>query len=192
MAKKSLLPTSDLSLLNRHSSPLLPNSWIQTSVQNLAEALRQELVPQTALERSAIDEYIQVECQRHRLRLVRDQIERNFAVGHVWNLVSRAMIQEGGSDCSDVSESVREAQNIVQRWSTGDSAALDQILQYGIDIDEAISLGIFANLPQLAELERQRDHLAHRARLLLGDIERTQGFHRKRKVTDIMDAEITT
>ena len=65
-----------------------------------------------------------------------------------------------------------------------------EILLYGIDIDEAMSFGVATNLPQLAELERQRERLAQRARLLLDDIERAQTFVRKRKTVDILDAEV--
>lgn len=190
MARKTHQPTSSLSLRDRHATPSLPNSVIQTSVQNLAESLRQELVPRTAIERAAIEDFIQVECQRHRLRLMRDQIERTYAVGHVWALLARAMIQQSDNQNSCIVSLERAAELLVKRWMNGDVDAYGEILLYGIDVDEAISLGVCANLPQLAELERQRDRLAQRARLLLEDIERAQGFFRKRKLSELQDAEI--
>lgn len=190
MARKTRQPTSTLSLLDRHATPSLPNSLIHTSVQNLAESLRQELVPRTAIERAAIEDFIQVECQRHRLRLMRDQIERTYAVGHVWALLARAMIQQSDNQNSCIVSLERAAELLVKRWMNGDVDAYGEILLYGIDVDEAISLGVCANLPQLAELERQRDRLAQRARLLLEDIERAQGFFRKRKLSELQDAEI--
>lgn len=190
MARRTHQPTSSLSLRDRHATPSLPNSVIQTSVQNLAESLRQELVPRTAIERAAIEIFIQVECQRHRLRLMRDQIERTYAVGHVWALLARAMIQQSDNQNSCIVSLERAAELLVKRWMNGDVDAYGEILLYGIDVDEAISLGVCANLPQLAELERQRDRLAQRARLLLEDIERAQGFFRKRKLSELQDAEI--
>ncbi|MEY4890183.1 MAG: hypothetical protein RIQ75_1313 [Pseudomonadota bacterium] len=190
MPKNILQTTSSPSFVNPHSVLTLPNSAIHTSVQNLAESLRQELVPKTAIERAAIEDFIQVECQRHRLRLMRDQIERTYAAGHVWTLLARAMIQQNDHQNVEISSLERDAELLVKRWMNGDGNAYEEILLYGIDIDEAISLGVCAHLPQLAELERQRDRLAQRARLLLEDIERAQGFRRKRKLSEIQDAEV--
>lgn len=170
--------------------PPLPSSRIEASVQDLAEALRRELPARSAIEQSAIEDFIEVECQRRRLRLMRDQIERSTAMGQVWQLLSNAMMQErtrAGLDASDVDH---EAKEIVQRWVSGDAAALQALLAHGINIDEAISKGVAAHLPMLVEFERERDHLAKRARLLLNDIERTQSFRQSRKLTEIQDAEI--
>lgn len=72
----------------------LPSSGTDATVQELAEALRGELRSTYALEQSAITEYIEVECQRLRLRLMRDQIEGSYALGHVWRLLSNSMMQE--------------------------------------------------------------------------------------------------
>ncbi len=190
MAKKTLPSPSDLSLITRQSSPLLPNSGIQASVQNLAEALRQELVAKTAIERVAIEDYIQIECQRHSLRLIRDLIERYHAQVQVWALLTREMIQQSPDQNPDTTSLEREAELLVKRWINGDADAYREIQLHGIDIDEAISVGIFENLPQLVEFERQRDRLAQRARLLLEDIDRTRNFQRKRKTSEIQDAEI--
>jgi hypothetical protein len=142
LPKNILQTTPSPSFVNRHSVLTLPNSAIHTSVQNLAESLRQELVPKTAIERAAIEDFIQVECQRHRLRLMRDQIERTYAAGHVWTLLARAMIQQNDHQNVEISSLERDAELLVKRWMNGDGNAYEEILLYGIDIDEAISLGV--------------------------------------------------
>jgi hypothetical protein len=189
MATKALQPT-ETARSDRSSGLSLRNSAIRASVQDLAESLRQELIPKTALEKTAIEDYIQVECQRHSLRMIRDQLEHTYALGHIWTLLSRAMIAEADPSRCDTASLERTAELIVKRWSDGDADAWAEILLYGIDIDEAMSFGVATSLPQLAELERQRERLAQRARLLLDDIERAQTFVRKRKTVDILDAEV--
>ena len=175
---------------DRRALPPLPSSRIEASVRELAEALRRELPARSAIEQSAIEEYIEVECQRRRLRLMRDQIERSTALGQVWRQLSNAMMQARTRAGLDVSGVDHEAKEIVQRWVTGDTAALQAFLDHGIEIDEAISMGVAAHLPQLMEFERERDQLAKRARLLLNDIERARSFRLSRKLTEIQDAEV--
>jgi hypothetical protein len=114
--------------------------------------------------------------------MIRDQLEHTYALGHIWTLLSRAMIAEADPSRCDTASLERTAELIVKRWSDGDADAWAEILLYGIDIDEAMSFGVATSLPQLAELER--------ARLLLDDIERAQTFVRKRKTVDILDAEV--
>jgi len=170
--------------------PPLPSSRIEAAVLELAEALRRELISHSAIEQCAVEEYIEVECQRRRLRLMRDQIERISALGQLWRLLSNAMIQEKTRAGLDTSTVDHEAKGILQCWVSGDPAAHQVLLHYGIDIDEAISMGMAAHLPQILEFERERDRLARRARLLLGDIERTQTFRESRKLAELQDAEI--
>lgn len=170
--------------------PPLPSSRIEAAVLELAEALRRELISHSTIEQCAVDEYIEVECQRRRLRLMRDQIERTSALGQLWRLLSNAMIQERTGAGLDASTVDHDAKGILQRWVNGDPAAHQVLLHHGIDIDEAISMGMAAHLPQILEFERERDRLARRARLLLSDIERTQTFRESRKLAELQDAEI--
>lgn len=176
--------------VDRRALPPLPASRIEASVQDLAEALRRELTSRSAIEQSAIEDYIEVECQRRRLRLMRDQIERSTALGQIWRLLSNALMQERTRAGLDTAGVDLEAQLIVQRWIEGDPAAQQVLLTHRIDIDEAISKGMADHLPQLTEFERERDHLARRARLLLEDIERAKSFRQRRKRGEIQEAEI--
>ncbi|WP_434616909.1 hypothetical protein [Tabrizicola sp. M-4] len=162
----------------------------QKVIQDFAEALRQEMVPGSALERAAIAEYIDVECQRLKLRLVRDQAERAFAAGHLWTLLCRAMLQQ--HDAKSVATTAIEAQaeELVKRWRAGHSEARDEILNWGIDIEEAVLLSTIENIAVFGEIERFRERLADRARLLMLDIERSANFMAKRKGREISDAEI--
>lgn len=168
----------------------LPSSSIDVAVEKHAEALRGELRPTSAIEQSAITEYIEVECQRLRLRLMRDQIERTYALGHIWSLLSNAMIREraqAGLDATDVDQ---QAQAVVRQWLDGDPAAHKSLIRHGIDIDEAISMSMATHLPRITEFEHERERLAKRARLLLDDIERTRLFRRSHKLTEIQEAEV--
>jgi hypothetical protein len=168
----------------------LTRSSIDAKVQELSDALRRELVPTSAIERTAIEDYIHVECQRERLRHVRNQIERSFAMGHIWTLLSRAIVQLNPCNSIDGEQAGQLAEQIVRKFANGDTDAQSEILRHGIDIDEALSLCVASRLPELMELERERDRLAKRARLLLEDIERAQKFGRSRKLADIQDAEL--
>lgn len=167
-------------------------SSIDAKVQELSDALRRELVPTSVIERAAIEDYIHVECQRERLRNVRNQIERSFAMGHIWTLLARAIAKLNLLGDIDAEQVDQMAEQIVKRWADGDADARSVIMQHGIDIDEALSLCVASRLPELMEFERECDRLAKRARLLLEDIERAQKFGRGRKLADIQEAELLT
>ncbi len=167
----------------------LPASRIEAAVEELAEALRLELKPCSAIERAAIEEFIHLECQRRRLRLIRDQIERNYALGQVWKMLVAAIGEADNRITIDPGVDFL-AQQIVERWANGDAEAYAAICDYGIDIDKAIARGVAADLPQLIALERERENLAKRSRLLLEDIERARNFRLKGQLSEILDAEI--
>lgn len=183
--------TTDFRSIDQLSQRVL-RSNIETKVQELSDALRRELVPTSAIERTAIEDYIHVECQRERLRNVRNQIERIFAMSHIWTLLARAIMQRNCSKGYDDEQAQHLAEQIVKRWADGDADARSEILQHGIDIDDALSLCVASRLPELMEFERERDRLAKRARLLLEDIERAQKFGRGRKLADVQDAEFVS
>ena len=176
--------------IDRRALKPLPASGIDATVETFAEALRGEMRSTSAIEQSAITEYIDVECQRLRLRLMRDQIERSYALGHIWRLLTNAMMQESARAGLDATDVEQTAQTVVSQWLDGDPAAHKSLIRHGIDIDEAISMSMATHLPRISEFEHERERLAKRARLLLDDIERTRLFRRSHKLTEIQDAEI--
>lgn len=165
-------------------------SAIQTAVENFAKALQAELPSGSAVERAAIADYIDIECQRYRLRLIREQIERAYGLSHIWLLLCRAMLEAAGASGVAPADVEDSAKAIVTRWSDGDPAACEELLAYGIDADQAISQGIVSNLASLAQIERERERLASRARLLMVDIERSASFMEQRKIPTIPEAEV--
>lgn len=166
------------------------NTAYDAAVRAFREELQMELRPRSALQRAAVDAYIDVECQRYGWRLIRDRFERTCAKGAVWDAVRRALILNAESSGETVAEVNAAAAALVCRWSAGDVAARDEILALGIDLDAMVMRGIAANLSDFADIERQQERLAARSRLLLSDIERTRDFTIKRRRPDISDAEI--